>query len=269
MDNALLTIWAPSSGSHSRQGPDDDAGKTFAVGGGRPQGTANASRRLDGDLGRTCRGAARFSGDTGFESEELVAYELGYRRRWTASLLMDFAAFYNAYDKLATSTLLPNEVVLVPPHVVAPFISTNLTSGETFGAELVVNWRADDTLNFSAAYSILEIQLHGPPASQSTAAEAAEDQSPQQQFNLRAQWDVSDRIALDTTLYYVDELPGYAIPSYWRFDARVGWRIGDDVEIEIVGQNLCDDAHREFSGVTDVTATEIQRAVYGRLTWRS
>jgi iron complex outermembrane receptor protein len=207
--------------------------------------------------------------NTDFESEELIAYEIGYRRQWTPSLLMDVAAFYNVYDKLSTSTLLPNEVVLVPPHVVSPFISTNLTSGETFGAELVLNWRADETLNFSAAYSLLEIALQGPPASQATAAEAAEDQSPQQQFNLRAQWDVSDELTFDTTLYYVDELPGYAVPSYWRFDARAGWRITDELQLEVVGQNLFDDAHREFSGVTDVTATEIQRAVYGRLTWRS
>lgn len=204
-----------------------------------------------------------------FKSEELVAYELGYRRQWTPMLLMDVSAFYNAYDKLATFSWLPNEVVISPPHLVIPIATTNLTNGETYGFELVLNWRAEDNLNFSASYSFLEIELHGPPSSQAISSEAAERLSPQNQFNLRAQWDITDSVAFDTTLHYVDSLPGYRIDPYWRLDARLGWRVTDGLQFEVVGQNLFDDANREFGSATDVGATEIQRSVYGRLTWRS
>jgi iron complex outermembrane receptor protein len=59
------------------------------------------------------------------------------------------------------------------------------------------------------------------------------------------------------------------VDSYWRVDARVGWRVCDEVLLEIVGQNIFDESHREFGNATEIGATEIQRSVFGRLTWRS
>ena len=73
-------------------------------------------------------------------------------------------------------------------------------------------------------------------------------------------------MAIDGTLYYVDELPAYNIDAYARFDLRIGWRLTDAVQLELVGQNLFDDAHREFTAPTDVNAAEIQRSIFGRLT---
>ncbi|MBI1211823.1 MAG: TonB-dependent receptor plug domain-containing protein [Alphaproteobacteria bacterium] len=199
----------------------------------------------------------------GFDSEELIAYELGYRRELTQGLQMDLAAFFNDYDKLATYTLAPSFVDSPPLHLVLPIVTTNDTKGETYGFELVLNWRAADNLNLSAAYSLLEIDLHGPPSDQAIASEAGEGQSPEQQFNLRALWDVTNKLAFDTTLYYVDALPSLGIDSYWRYDTRLGWHVADGVELELVGQDLFDDAHPEFGG------TQIQRSIYARMTWRS
>jgi iron complex outermembrane receptor protein len=199
-----------------------------------------------------------------FDSEELVAYELGYRRQWAPGLLMDASTFYNDYDKLATYTLVPGHFASPPLHYVVPFVTTNMTRGHTYGFELVFNWRAEDNLNFSAAYGFLEIAMHGP-----LGAKAAEGQSPQQQFNVRAQWDVSDKLAFDTTLYYVDALPAFGIDAHWRVDTRLGWRVTDALQFEIVGQDLFDDTHREFGAANSPSSTEIERGVYGRLTWRS
>jgi iron complex outermembrane recepter protein len=203
-----------------------------------------------------------------FQSEELIAYELGYRRQLTPSLLMDVSAFFNDYDKLATFTFAPGFIDAGPPlHFVVPIVTTNATQGETYGFELVMNWRAQDNLNFSASYSLVEIQLHSP--SGTLGGDVAEDQSPEQQFNLRAQWDVSDEFAFDTTLYYVDALPAYDIDAYLRLDARFGWHVADGFELELVGQNLLDDSHREFGSVGSVSSTEIQRSIFARLSWRS
>jgi iron complex outermembrane receptor protein len=204
-----------------------------------------------------------------FQSEELVAYELGYRRELAPNLQMDVSAFYNDYDKLATLSLEPGFVAFPPLHLVLPIATTNLTSGETYGFEAVLNWRAQPNLNFSAAYSLLEVELHGPPSSQAIASESGEGQSPEQQFNIRAQWDVTDKLAVDTTLYYVDELPAFDIPSYWQLDTRIGWHVTDGILLELVGQNLLDDAHREFGGADNPGSTEIERSIYARMTWRS
>jgi iron complex outermembrane receptor protein len=80
---------------------------------------------------------------------------------------------------------------------------------------------------------------------------------------------MTDALAFDATLHYVDGLPGFTLPSYWQFDARFGWRVIDGMTLELVGQNLFDESHREFGNTTDADATEVPRSFYGRLTWRS
>jgi iron complex outermembrane receptor protein len=204
-----------------------------------------------------------------FQSEELIAYELGYRRELAPNLQIDVSAFYNDYDKLATLSLEPGFIAFPPLRLVLPIAMTNLTSGQTYGFEAVLNWRAEPNLNFSASYSLLEIELHGPPSNQAIASEIGEGESPEQQVNIRAQWDVTDKLAFDTTLYYVDELPAFDIPAYWQLDTRLGWHVADGLLLELVGQNLLDDAHHEFGGTTDPSSTEIERSVYARMTWRS
>jgi iron complex outermembrane receptor protein len=203
-----------------------------------------------------------------FKSEVLIAYEIGYRRQWTSSVLTDLTAFYNDYDRLSTLSLQPFSVAPNPLHVVLPIAITNLTKAKTYGFEAVANWRALDHLNFSAAYSVLQMELDGPPSNVAIASEAAERQSPQQQFNIRSQWDIDERLALDTTLYYVAPLPGFQVNAYWRLDARASWRLTDQLQFDLVGQNLLMDSHREFGAPIDVNATRIPRSIFGRLTWR-
>jgi iron complex outermembrane receptor protein len=198
----------------------------------------------------------------GFESEELVAYELGYRNQVTPNLMLDIAAFYNDYEKLSTLSLMAPTFGFPPLHVVLPVAMTNLTHGETYGFELVGTWRAAPNFNLSAAYSFLEIDLHGPPSSSAISAEIGEQQSPQQQFNLRAQWDVDERLALDSTVYYVDDVPAFALDSYLRWDARIGWRVADTLQLELVGQDLLDETG------SDANPLETGRSIFGRLTWR-
>jgi iron complex outermembrane receptor protein len=182
---------------------------------------------------------------------------------------MDLAVFYNVYDNLATLSFNGLEFETPPLHAVFPILTTNRTNGEAYGFEAVVNWRALDNLDLSLAYSYLEIQLHGPSAADAIASEGAEGQSPQNQLTLRAEWDVTSAIAFDTALHYTDELPNFGVDAYWQFDARFGWRVIDQLTLELVGQNLFDETHREFGTATDVGTTDVPRSFYGRLTWRS
>src|SRR5205085_2887769 len=98
--------------------------------------------------------------------------------------------------------------------------------------------------------------------------ENAERQSPNHQFNLRSNWDVTHDTSLDTTLYYVSSLSDFHVKGYWRLDMRWGWRIIDGLQFTLVGQDLLAGAHREFSSPTTVGATYIKPSVYGNLTWR-
>ena len=126
-----------------------------------------------------------------------------------------------------------------------------------------------DNLKFSLSYSFLSMDLAGPPSSsQAIAATVADEESPRNQFSLRSQWDVTQRVSFDTTMGFVDSLPGFSLHSYWRFDARLGWRVTDQVEVDLVGQNLLQASHVEWGAPTALDSTAVGRSFYGKVTWR-
>jgi iron complex outermembrane receptor protein len=202
-------------------------------------------------------------------SEELIAYELGYRRQLTADAQIDIATFYNDYTRLTTYTFQSLTVGSNPTHLILGYEPLNNTKGQSYGVETSVDWHVYPSWRLSASYSLLELALQGPnvPPLNALGAEAAQTQSPQQQFNIRSQWDVNKAVTFDTTLYYVDSLPYYQLPSYWRLDARLGWKVMKGLDFNLVGQNLLDGSHREFGGPTDINTTDIERSVFGQFVW--
>jgi iron complex outermembrane receptor protein len=198
-----------------------------------------------------------------FESEELIAYELGYRRQLTPRLSADVATFYNDYRKLETVNLLPSG-----PYIINIDL-TNGTKAGSYGAEVSLDWHANDKLRFTSAYSLLSIEPHGPVNSVNNATAIA-GQSPQQQFNARSEWNIRDNLSFDTIVYYVDSLPNFNVKQYWRLDMNLGWEITSGLQFNLVGQNLFSGPHSEFTSPTDpfTPPVRIEPSVYGKLTWR-
>jgi iron complex outermembrane receptor protein len=196
-----------------------------------------------------------------FDSEELIAYELGYRRQVTEAVSLDVATFYNDYSKLAANVVTTGSFPI-------SIITQNGTTAETYGGEAVLNWRANAKLNFSLSYSFLEMQLHGPAGG--IDAEDAERQSPRHQFNARTQWNIRDDVSFDTALYRVGELNEYKVDDYWRVDMMLGWKINDALQFNLVGQSVLSGPRHEFLSITDAftPATKIEPSIYGKLTWR-
>jgi hypothetical protein len=91
-------------------------------------------------------------------------------------------------------------------------------------------------------------------------------QSPQHQVSFRASLDVPGNLAFDAWVRYVDALPALRADSYVTLDARPAWRPWPQLELALVGQNLVESAHREFVSV-DGISTQVQRGVYGKITW--
>lgn len=206
-----------------------------------------------------------FRGSRDFDSEDVVAYEVGYRVQPAARFNVDLAAFYNEYDDLNTNERLP---VVPGAPAVLPLFAANGMEGETYGAELVSNLEVTDTWRLMGSYSLLKMNLRLKPSSNAFGSENAEGDSPQNQFHVRSYWDLPHRIRFDTAAYYVDNLSNQNVPSYIRLDVRLGWRPTDSLELELVFQNLLDDRHPEFGSTSLlVTPTQIERSVYGRLTW--
>jgi iron complex outermembrane receptor protein len=201
-----------------------------------------------------------------FESEELVAFEIGYRRRWSEDFVTDLTTFYNEYDGLATLSLMAPELGADPPHIILPIGTTNMTDGRVHGFEAAVNWRARENVSVSAAYSYLDLELHGPPSALAIDAEVAEGAAPRNLANVRVAWDINPAWSADAALYYSDALPAFPLDASLRLDARICWRITPSATLELIGQGLLDEEKPEFGAGANSIAVE--RSVFGRLTWR-
>lgn len=214
---------------------------------------------------------ASLRGDRDFDSEELLAYELGCRVLPSDQLSLDVAAFYNDYDSLRT--LEPGSLFLEtspsPLHLVSPYTADNKMAGETYGVELAANWHALDWWRLQAAYTYLQMQLHLDADSGDTTSESAEDESPHNQISLQSSMDLPRDVEFDLWVRYVDNLPSQNVGSYVSLDTRIAWKPRKQLEVSIVGQNLLDNHHPEFQPeIVDTSPTEAERSVYGKITWR-
>jgi len=210
------------------------------------------------------------TGNPEYASEELLAFELGYHLRPTDRLFLDVATFYNLYDNLHTyelGTPVP-EPQPAPTHLVLPIVAGNKMYGETYGSELAADWQASERWRLRAAYTYLKMQLYLDGDSTDMFAQGAAGSSPHHRLCLRSSMDLPGDLELDLDFRYVDELPGPDVEPYIAVDARLGWHPLDRLEISVVGQHL-GDRHREFAGTSSpFVATEMERGVYGAITWR-
>jgi len=177
-------------------------------------------------------------GNPDIHSEKVTTFELGFRGEPYNNLKYDLAVFYNFYNDLRTFEQGAASVVLTPvPHVLVPIGTQNFMTGETYGLELALDWRAKDWLKLTLAYSFLDMQLHRTSFSTATTAEAAEGESPEQQVSLRSSFDITNNLFFDTWVRYVDELPDQHMNAYITLDTRLAWKPVKGIELSIVGQN--------------------------------
>ncbi len=220
-------------------------------------------------------------GDNDFESEDLLAVELGYRGQPTERFLLDATAFYNFYDHLQTWDWGDSFPEASPfPHLVIPLYYGNNMDGETYGAELAATVDVMDRWKLSGGYSWLKMQLDTDKSSKmsneffnieslfSSVGEAEEGNAPLNQIHLRSHFDLPRDVDFDIAAYYVDSLISLNVHSYTRLDTRLGWSPVEDLDIDVVFQNLLEPYHKEFNTITIFNASEVQRSVYGKVTWR-
>ena len=206
-----------------------------------------------------------------FQSEDLLAYELGYRVQATSSLSADIATFYNNYSNLRTAE--PGAPFLegtpVPTDIVVPFVAGNKMGGGTYGVELFADWRVVPKWRLVGSYSYLQMNIRKNANSLDPTNDSPNGSSPRHQWYVRSSIDLPKHFEHDTTLRFVDHLASLNIPSYYSLDAHLGWRPIPQVEFSIGGQNLLDNQHLEFiPDFINTAPTEVKRTVYGSMTFK-
>ena len=203
-------------------------------------------------------------------SEELLSFELGYRIQPVEKLSFDTALFYNDYRNLNVAVAGARYTNSFGT-VILPLTMNNRMSGDSVGGEVGATWQVAESWRLHGAYSLLKLNLHRG-AGVAPSAEAIEGKSPQQQVFVQSSWNLSREWEFDLLGRYVDGLPGFkpAVASYVSLDARMLWRVRKNLDLEIVGQNLLESRHAEMGTSTLITSprVELQRGVYGKVTWR-
>jgi len=190
-------------------------------------------------------------GNRDLKSEELIAYELGYRIQPTKSLSFDVATFYNVYDNLV-------KTAFVSPTVI---VGQNINSGTSKGLELSTKWSVSSKWQLSGGYSYIDEVFD----EKNSVVSNYIGKTPKHQFNVRSVYTFPYKVEMTNSLYYIDDLSGVNVNGYYRLDTRIAYPITYNTELSLVGQNLLDNRHQEFTAFSYRTATEIGRSVYGKL----
>jgi iron complex outermembrane receptor protein len=150
-------------------------------------------------------------------------------------------------------------------------------SGSTHGLELASDWKPTNWLKLQLGYTYLGFDLKVEADSlSSNLAEITEFVSPQHQFSIQSAININKDLQLNLWARYVDTLKAsrdirfsdMTVDEYLTLDANVVWRPMEKLELMLVGQNLLNSSHLEYVSEFSTPLTEIERSVYGKLTYR-
>jgi len=202
-------------------------------------------------------------GSSGFRSETLIAYELGYRAQLSRDLFTSVAFFYNLYDNLRSVT--PQG----PPDLLA---FANDLEAETYGIEAGLDLQVVEGWRLHAGYGLVLENLWVDPGETDFSNTLNETADPENRVSVRSSMDLPGGMELDAALRWVDAFiyndngaPG-RVPGYVELDLRLGWRPLEELELSLVGQNLLNDQHPEYVISGGEQPKEIQRGFHGKVT---
>ncbi len=206
-------------------------------------------------------------GGEDFHSENVLAYELGYRAQAGSRFSTSLATFYNDYDDVRSTTDTPGGFLNLP------YYFQNGVAGHTWGAEWTGILQLADKWSLHAGYVLLQEKLHVKDGYFDITNARNEVADPQQQASLRSSLDLPLRFALDLGLRWVDTVRNSnasavgRVPAYVDMNARLSWHATSHLEFAVTGENLLHDQHPEY-GFPSPARSEVERSVYGKLVWR-
>lgn len=233
--------------------------------------------RLDEDVELTDFGGVsglpiylRVDGNHQFRSEELIAYEAGFRTLITPKAYVDIALFYNDYHDLYSFQVDAPflETAPTPVHAILPLLTSNGIKGGGMGFEVAPDWKPTNWWELRVAYSYLNLNLEDKPDSNDpTSVAGYEGSTPRNQVAIQSFLNLPKKLEFDQTYRYVSALPAQTVGSYQTADVRFGWHLTRELELSIGGRNLLQPHYAAFGGDPG-GLVEIKRSVYGKLLWR-
>jgi iron complex outermembrane receptor protein len=212
------------------------------------------------------------TGNRNAEVETVIAYELGWRYAPAPWLKFDLALFYNHYEDMIAAA--PNgQFDRVPGTAFFAPISMfgNLMDIDSYGAELAVDYAMTRNWRWKLAYTAIGLDEDSNRLAQIPILLRYQGTQPTHTFSLRSSLDPRDDVEFDLWLRYAGAIEpgGVPVPAYLTLDARLAWQATPYLELSLVGRNLLDPQHPEFSNFFYMPyQSEVQRSVYAKAVLR-
>jgi iron complex outermembrane receptor protein len=205
--------------------------------------------RLDADVP-----LFRAPGQQPFQSEKLIAYELGYRFQPTNRIFISLSAFYNTYDdvrSIDSNTASPSGLVFA-----------NNQQAKTWGLEFSGHVLVRTWWKVRGGYSWLQKEFRNTSPLVTRGSDLLEAQDPTNQLLIQSIMDLPRNFQFDLVGRYIDMVPTVQpVPSYFSLDARLAW-VYKRFTFSLNGRNLLEDKHAELGTRT------IPRSIYQKITLR-
>ena len=210
-------------------------------------------------------------GNKNFKVEKLYSYEFGQRIKFNNNLSLDNSLFFNQYKNLRTNEIKGSNVFF-----------ENKGKGNVFGLESVFKYKYNNKVRTEISYDYLNMKLKynqdstelNTPFGRSDSLFVNEGSSPKQQIKLKSFYNITNNIEFDNFLFFVDELPNIngankkGIPSYWRYDARIGYLPSANLDLSFGLQNILNTKHKEFKSSLYNNNTYIGRSYFIKISWQ-
>jgi iron complex outermembrane receptor protein len=203
------------------------------------------------------------------KAEQLRDFEGGYRAQLNKRWSLDLTLFRSYYRNQETAS--PGAPFLSQSNGVFfeefPYYAGNLARENSYGGEVFGNLRINNRWRISPGLSILHLTPLAVPAGV-IATYGLPGDSAKHHAELRSSFTLRRNLEWDTSVYFSGTLPEDRIPAYTRVDTRLGWRMGESLELSIAGQNLLTPRHLEFDDPYVINSTQIHRSVLAKVVWR-
>jgi iron complex outermembrane recepter protein len=194
------------------------------------------------------------AGGPDFESENLAAYEIGYRIRPNSASAFSFATFYNVYTDVYSVEALPGTLT---------YQIMNGSEGKSWGFEVSGAYQPARIWKLRAGYTFFDKNLHAKEGHNFNPDYLGNDSK--HRAMLQSILNLPYHLQLDIIGRYKSELKQTlataAVPEFLTYDVRLAW-VTKVIEISLVGQNLAKEEHTEFD------VLNIPRSFYAKIAAR-
>jgi iron complex outermembrane recepter protein len=205
-----------------------------------------------------------FRGNEDFDSEVVMAYDLGYRYQPLPNLHFDLTGYTHRTQNFQVFTPASGLVSLSQ-------VLRDSAERRAIGAEISVRWQPYEWLRLVGGWGHLHI-VHSDAA----YSPSGTDSAPVHELSLITYMDLPGNVSLDFSVKHhgrmlerFNTVFGDSFNGYTRHDLRLAWQPTENVELSLVGQNLFDRLHREgvdfFEGAQFTTGqpqSSVQRSWY-------